>query len=367
MSRRPCAPALIAACLVPALIGAADPPPARADSLGLVLTEKQWAIWQTADGKQECPNGINPAPLEQFRSLFQATSGKLPALEDSQMRLEIGAWYPDLLADAVPFREAVGAIAPGLDLDGRTGPADFTGPDGTAGVDNQLARVFGCVAAFRGPLGRYYALSAVRQLNARRGRMLIEVAGLDDLVNDPDVTVTLYHGRDPILTDASRLKAVAGGTQSVDDSWTGDHYRFRLRGRIEAGILTTEPADVNIPPDVGHGFDQLIHGMQLRLKLRPDGAEGMLAGYADIDHIFRSLRGHSAYFRQSTSLTLSSVYRALQRLADAAPDPATGRNTAISAALSVTFVQAMIAHPPRVGIAGPRDPSTGEPLPAPAN
>jgi len=39
------------------------------------------------------------------------------------------------------------------------------------------------------------------------------------------------------------------------------------------------------------------------------------------------------------------MYRALNRLADAYPDPETGKNTAISTALDVKFTQVFILHP----------------------
>jgi hypothetical protein len=49
---------------------------------------------------------------------------------------------------------------------------------------------------------------------------------------------------------------------------------------------------------------------------------------------------HASYGQMS----IPSISRALQRLADGYPDPATGKNTAISTALDVKFVQAFILH-----------------------
>ena len=43
-------------------------------------------------------------------------------------------------------------------------------------------------------------------------------------------------------------------------------------------------------------------------------------------------------------MSIPSIVREMRKLADAYPDPATGKNTAISSAVEMKFVQAYILH-----------------------
>src|SRR5688500_5377546 len=109
---------------------------------------------------------------------------------------------------------------------------------------------------------------------------MIELTGVDDLVDDPEVEVTILRGRDRLLTDATGEKIIPGGTQRVDMRW-GKKYIQRLQGKIEGGVLTTAPADVSLPHAIyleKPGEDNW-KGAQFRLKLTPERAEGMLAGF----------------------------------------------------------------------------------------
>jgi hypothetical protein len=54
---------------------------------------------------------------------------------------------------------------------------------------------------------------------------------------------------------------------------------------------------------------------------------------------------HASYGQMSTP----SIIRAMREMADAYPDPETGKNTAISAAATMKFVQAYIVHPAQPG------------------
>jgi len=72
----------------------------------------------------------------------------------------------------------------------------------------------------------------------------------------------------------------------------------------------------------------------------------MIAGYADIKdwhEVF--LKGWSTIRSGQGLASQPSHARVLERLADAYPDPKTGKNTAISSALDVRFVQVFIKHP----------------------
>ena len=39
-------------------------------TIGYVMTDLFWAVYQTPDGQEECPKGYNDGPREQFAVLF---------------------------------------------------------------------------------------------------------------------------------------------------------------------------------------------------------------------------------------------------------------------------------------------------------
>jgi hypothetical protein len=88
---------------------------------------------------------------------------------------------------------------------------------------------------------------------------------------------------------------------------------------------------------------QLIRDMRFQLKLTPTGAEGLIAGYADVDTWYKQLiRNDSTHHLSNGQISGISLYKALRRLADAYPDSKTGANTAISSALNAKFTQVYI-------------------------
>ncbi len=355
MNRFP--PRLRRALLTAALL-AAVPQAVRAEgvtdrTIGYVLTNKAWAVYQTPSGTAECPNGMNDGPREQFKVLFPEDGTKRTMMETHFAR-EADTWFP---ADTetvgpngkpLPYLEPVGKTAIGLNLDGKTGPKDFTSPTGEAGIDNQLYRVIGCVAGFRGPDGAYTFFQNDYMQRYIFNRVLIEITDVDDLTNDDDVTVTTYRGLNPLLNSANGKDFIAGGTQKIDERW-GKRYIHSFKGRIVGGVLTTDAADGKIPyaDTFDTNVDVTLKAARFNLKLTPTSAEGLIGAYLDVNEWHHHLAinwatHHASYGQQS----IPSITRALRRNADAYPDPATGKNTAISAALDVKFAQAYILHSP---------------------
>ncbi len=168
-------------------------------------------------------------------------------------------------------------------------------------------------------------------------RIAIEISDVDSLVNDTDVTVTTYHTRDGITTDANGA-FMEGGTQRVDYQW-GKKFISHFKGKIVDGVYFP---DVDIHTNVSN---QLMRGGRFQLKLTANGAEGHLAGYADLDTLYTTMnRTFSTHHQSYGQLSAPSFYRAINRLADGYPDPKTGKYTAISGALQLKFVQAFIQH-----------------------
>jgi hypothetical protein len=318
----------------------------RDGRIGYVLTNKYWAVYQTPDGTAECPLGFNTGPREQFALLFPDDGTKRTLLE-TQLARESEIYHPGISEEPYPFHEVAGNTAIGLDLDGKVDANDFTSPDGDQGIDNQLYRALGCVVGYRGPDGAFYHFSNVWLQRYGVNRLMIEITDVDSLADDDDVTVTTYRGLDSLLSDASGKGFVVGGTQRVDARW-GKRFIQKFKGRIIDGILTTDTADLGIPwsePFNTHTI-QWMKDVRFNLRLTPERAEGLMGGYVDVDdwhrRLVRSLSTHHSSYGQSSA---PSLYRALRRLADAYPDPETGKNTAVSAAAELTFTQVYIMHP----------------------
>ena len=139
-----------------------------------------------------------------------------------------------------------GNISYGLNLDGRIDPDDQVTPDGVKGIDNNLYRVIGCIEEFRGPTGILHFLVNRYLRDFEFNRVLIEISGVEDMVNDPHVDVTILRGRDRMMADATGNDIIPGGSNRVDMRW-GRKYVQRLTGKIVDGVLTTEPKDVTLP------------------------------------------------------------------------------------------------------------------------
>lgn len=336
---------------------AASATPASADSIeprikdrriGFAMTRREWAVHRTPGMKDECPNGLNDGPREQFAILFPEGKRKW-TLEESQLAREGEIYFPTHSEDNFVFKEAQGKIGPGLNLDGKTDASDFTNIDGVKGVDNQLFRALGCLGGWNGdgiPFINFQDTTYLRRHISNR--FMFEISEVDDLVNDPDVIVTTYRGLDPLLSDATGEGFIPGGTQRVDARF-GKIYQARLKGKIVDGVLITEPGDGLIPNSIA--FDTSSHhiyrGMQFHLKLTPERASGVIGGYADVYSWmlqFKTSWGtHHAAYGQVASQALQ---RAMYRLADGYPDEK-GQNTALSAALDGDYIQVYIEHPPQ--------------------
>ncbi|MEM9744364.1 MAG: hypothetical protein AAF918_16905 [Pseudomonadota bacterium] len=321
--------------------------PLRNGRIGFVMTDLFWAVYQTKDGREECPDGFNDGPREQFAAKFPDATER--TVVETQLAQEVKTWHPTPEPDGFPFKVVEGSLSWGLNLDGSVDENDFVHPDGTPGIDNEVYRSVGCIIGFRGPDGVEFIFQNKGILDERFNRMMIELSGVDDLRNDDQVQVTFYRGLDRLLTDATGLEVMPGGTQRVDRRWGASLIR-ETTGSIRNGVLTTEPvADLIMPwqnlsvPSI-HQF----RDARLVLSVTGDGAEGLLAGYADVDtYYYQLIRNDSTHHLSNGQISSISLYRALRRFADAYPDPETGANTAISTALDVKFAQVFIVDPDR--------------------
>lgn len=342
--------ALLITTLAAAGVATAElPQPHHKDGrIGYVLTERHWELYETQGAKTECPQGmVSYGPREQFAELFPMDGDVERTVLETRLMREGRQWHPSTSDEPFPFYEAQGEIAYGLNLDGKVDADDFKSPEGVEGVDNQLQRAIGCIPGYRTD-GPQWFFENDFMIGNGYNRWMIELSGVDDLVNDDDVTVTTYRGLDDLLTDATGEGFVAGGTQRVDARW-GKSFINEVKGKIVDGVLTTEPMKVvKFPwsqPGVSGGY-HIFRDLQLKLNLTAKAATGIMAGYVDVEQWNHRLNTNWSTHHQSYGqLSSATEYRALRRLADAYPAPETGANTAISSAAELHMTQVYIVHP----------------------
>lgn len=317
-------------------------------SIAYTLTFLNWAQTYTKEAK-ECPNGFNDGPREHFKILFPEDGTKRTYI-DTVLKREVTAFYPDQFKEPFTLKQAVGPIVPGLNLDGKVDAEDFTSPTGEKGIDNQFYRGLGCIESYRGPdaYNNFYDTQEI--LEGTYNRMLFEITELDSLENDPDVVVTMYRGTHPVLRDASGntigFKGIPGGTQKLDLRW-GKKYIQKYKGRIENGVLMTEPATYTFPwQTFGTPTDETIYEMRMRLPLNADYAEGLMGGYLDFATFHdKNMRSDSTHHQSYGRLPSALLYQTLQQIADGPVDPATGKRTGVSSALDSKWAQVYIIRP----------------------
>ena len=337
-------------------------PPSK--TIGLVIGDFAFGLYQSPNGKVECPDGVQHKQAENYAALYptpearKAREAAFGYYTNRGPNGENAFYFPKANDDPLPFRDAHGPTAIGLNLDGdATGQGagnsvpheNFTSPDGEAGIDNQLYRVLGCMSGWRkGGVIEGTITSYLR--SDTRARLLLEITGVDDEQNDDDVTVTTYRGRDPIGID-SKDRLIPWLSQRIDNR-AGARYINHLKGKIVDGVLITEPTDVRLPSyDRPSVFaDRNLKQMRLRLKLTPDGAEGLMGGYYDVEDWYQTYaRSWGGYVLADISgWSGPATYQAVRRFADYRP-AGSQTATAISAGYTVGFTRVFILHDPAEG------------------
>jgi hypothetical protein len=323
-------------------------------TLGYVLASYDYLNYQTQGAKEECPRGFTPNNREQWQAQFPT-----PAEQSAQLSRCLGinnrgpscenVWAaPQVVEDPLPYHSVEGKKSFGVNLDGTSDGAatattckheKFVSPEGELGIDNQYYRFIGCERFVQGGQHHAPANAKKRTIQYQISRVLLELTGVDDERNDPDVAGTLYRGKDQLMVDAME-NAVPFQSQRIDE----DIPPIHLKGKIADGVLTTEPTDV-IWEGVLHERRLLLRGMSLRLKLEGVKAEGLRVGYVDIDRLWLSYSRIGKWGGGIYGGSGPAAYKAMHELADGFKDPKTGQCTALSSARKFDFVRAYIIHP----------------------
>ena len=367
------APLLIVAALTgassprSALTLAAMPQPPANGEMGFVVTDFTWAA--PYQGKDDCPEGLAGTVKENYLQSIPATERARLLLKPNEPELTrlwkatvVGPNNTNICSNPELFDRPVqktiqGKIAPGLNLDGSTGSQasadgcaheNFTGVDGTPGVDNQMYRAMGCTRNYRGVDGK--GGDAIDGFNAllKTGEhsVIMLLRRVDSLTNDPDVEVILGSTDDRPILDSKR-HFITGASFSFSDR--NPAWRNVLHGRIVNGVLMTDPADIRLKRPWGQGG---IRGARnewdlrlgrLRLAFQPDGSvEGMFGGYQPIANVISSTILGGLGAGETAGIDCAAQYATLKKLADGLRDPKTGQCTANSIALDMSAVPAFV-------------------------
>ncbi|MBX3248552.1 MAG: hypothetical protein KF901_15350 [Myxococcales bacterium] len=245
----------------------------------------------------------------------------------------------------IPEEDPAGVVR-GFNLDGRISDEtdaescfqlDFTHPDGTPGIDNQLAALAPSLVALAGDLDAQIA----EALADGTIIVLVELEGVETTA-DSNVTVNLYlgqtvDGNPPMLTGG---RPAPGQTFNIDaDSVDAGGNPIitvggaRTQGRVvRAGPLANFP--IVIPFDGATNLELNIRSAQLQATINADNtlSAGMIGGGLDIDEL--------AALGEGLGVGADTVRTLLSGLADLNHDPATGDCGAISVGIDFTAVAA---------------------------
>lgn len=206
--------------------------------------------------------------------------------------------HANVMREFIFFGEEEFGIAEGFDLDGAVSTnrdqstcysRDYTSPDGETGIDNQLAKVWGDIEPLVGEAVRGLIQGSI---NEGRFLMMVELTGVDDLVNDDDVELHLFRGQ---------LKPLIGtlGVISPNQTYDFDHEfasSIVKNVKIVDGYVEAGPVEFQVPVDILEvQFPVQVSEGRIRFKINEDGTfEGMVGGYIDVDYVLQYLLASDA-------------------------------------------------------------------------
>lgn len=255
---------------------------------------------------------------------------------------ELGEPDTVLLFRGITFARADEAdVSAGFDLDGRVSDrgdfescrkADFTSPDGTPGIDNQVSQLLPIIEMQTGGL----RLDDVLQTAIDNGQLLIalELLDLDDPMNDPCVTVRMRPvvGTPLIGTDG---RVLPGQTFDISP----DAEVSTVEGaRLVDGVLEVGPASMALPVQILDArFTLDVEDARVRLERQDDGSwQGALGGGISVEQMIQVAQGLNI-----PSDLMGAVMLVLRTNADLARDES-GDCQQISATLLVDGVTAFL-------------------------
>ncbi len=328
--------------------------PTKGAVLGFVVTTEAPGHWESPDAGLECPEGLHftekenweamdPTEREARRNLFGHRWNRGPNGENSTA-------VPWAIKDPLPIRLVKSDVALGFNLDGTEdgrdtakscGHVKFKDPQTGMPVDNQLYRVMGCAKGWRSS-GAAAGYRMMEFPTYTANRVLLEISGVDNVVDDPEVEVALYKGFDD-LPKKNNGEFLPGLPHRIDTRFP---IIARTTGKIEGGVLSIKPVEHarfpmrwNVRTGTRDWYD-----LHLTLRLSADAAEGLIGGYQDLEKYWLMYRRGLAVSVDNSAWSPPAMYAATQALADGRRDPVTGQCSAISSSMKLKAVRAFIVH-----------------------
>jgi hypothetical protein len=318
----------------------------------------------------ECPQGVNRTEADHFPEQWAVFQAARRRIRDAggYLRWDDDRLPPDACQDPLAqpdpgFLTLDGpATVAGLDLDAvdsrrsasqgtNCAHDDFAGPDGGTGIDNQYWRLMGCVRGYRPDdlIDRLHESN----VGIKEGgyAILLEITGMDDARNDREVEVQLLSAGSPVT-----MNAVGEIMQHVSINVHANrrYHNALARGRIENGILTTEPVDIRIKVKQQTSDNEFwLRSARIRGEVLDDGRiKGVVGGYWDIENLYSVMNDQNIGDRpqgrnaaQVRGFMCAGIYHAMPRVADGHPDPDSGQCTSISTAILFEAVPAFLVRP----------------------
>lgn len=251
-------------------------------------------------------------------------------------------WYPTSIPEHPEELVVPHGKIYGFDLDGKgaSSPNAMVDPETHAqDVENNLFRILGCAALYNVnvPVRPVYEESVWIDGLAVMPAWLISVSGAD-LSKDGPVTIGFAKALEHPLLGANG-KPLQGQTYTLDPS---TQSFGTLQGKIANGELTAEGGEICWEGETPIITVLDMTNTHLRLKRSPDGSlNGYLGGFEPwMD--YWSMEAASESF---DGVDLSSAYYEMMALADADPDPVTGKNRRLSATWALDDLEPVSAVP----------------------
>ena len=297
--------------------------------------------------------GLSPDEQERLFEKFNGTTGGNEAGEIiiNRARIDgvpVNAYANPMAAPDPNMLTVTGPWAIGFDLDGKgvDDPNSFEDPfTHERGIDNEFFRAMGCHTGQRAYWphrvlqGGEYQWDTIR---LSQPAWLITVTG-EDLSQDGDVTVAFDRALESTKWDA-QSNTRADMTYRIDPN---PRSRNVFKARLEGGVVkSTESADFNMVADPYYIQEFRFRDAQFRLNLLEGGnVDGFVGGYQPFVDPYWGVANGGLALECCAGIDFVGMYHTLRKLADAYPDPETGRNTHISTAYRIEAVPAFVVHP----------------------
>jgi hypothetical protein len=340
----------------------------RDGEAGFVVTQFGYALGPDASETGSCTDGMFKNVTEIYGESEEGRRRPGENDEEYSKRLEDGGKSISATADgkdyctnpqlAPPdpharYHSNPLARADGLNLDGKvsrsktdmaSGRLDFTGLNGTPGVDNQFWRVVGCSKAYQ---KAGHAVGFGMEMYTGSWGLLVKLDDLDDLKNDDHVVVRLYSNADPMQISPTR-EALEYATYAFDRD---PNYQAETTGKLKNGVLTTELFDFRFKRVTNAMYvDRPLNKARIQATLSPNGTiKGYLAGYTPVEQLYdfqfgyrsaKAANGKPAELRRiigtangaarTLGYTCQGMYQGLLRFADGDFDAKSRKFTSIS-------------------------------------